>query len=192
MAASLCAQRPNLGLRKLILVAPVNPWSAHGRRLAPLLGGRFGSALFLRAIPALRWTFPYWLSRLYGDRNRIPPGTLEGYLAPVSIPGSFEYGLSVASHWTEDLQELETAIPRLADFPTLLIWGAADPAVSLHSAQKLCSHFKRGELVVFPGVGHLAYEECPDQFNASLVDFLTRTDPGEPGHSPSPSVSRVR
>jgi len=192
MAASMCAQRPDLKLRKLILVAPVNPWSAHGRRLAPLLGGRFGSALFLRAIPALRWTSAYWLSRLYGDRSRIPPGTLEGYLAPVSTPGSFEYGLGVASHWTEDLQELETAIPRLADFPTLLLWGAADPAVSAQSAQKLRSHFKLAELVVFPGVGHLAYEECPDQFNASLVDFLTRTDRGGPAHSPGQRVSGVR
>jgi pimeloyl-ACP methyl ester carboxylesterase len=172
MAASMCAERTDLRLHKLVLVAPVNPWSPHGRRLAPFLGSGLGAALFLRTIPRMPSTFPYLLSRLYGDPKRIPPGTLEGYVAPVSILGSFEYAVSVASHWTEDLQELENRIPRLADVPTLLIWGAADPAVYLQSAERLRSHFRHCDLAVFPGVGHLPYEEAADQFNASVIDFL--------------------
>jgi pimeloyl-ACP methyl ester carboxylesterase len=176
MAASMCAEHPDLRLRKLILVAPVNPWSPHGRRLAPFLGSRVGSAVFLRTIDGLHWTFAYWLSRLYADTKRIPPGTLEGYVAPVSLPGTFEYGLSVVRYWTEDLRELESVIPRLADLPTLLIWGELDRAVFVQSAERLRSCFKRGELVVYPGVGHLAYEEVPDLFNQTLVEFLTRPE----------------
>lgn len=173
MAASLCARRPSLHLRKLILVAPVNPWSPHGRRLAPFLGRPFVSSLFLRSVPAFRWTFRYWLSRLYGDPQRISPGTLEGYVAPVKIPGSFEYGLGVVRHWTDDLRELEAVIPGLPARPTLLIWGAEDRAVHASSAEKLRSSLKSCELVVFPGIGHLAYEEAPDRFNATLLDFLS-------------------
>ncbi len=173
MAASLCAQRPDLHLRKLILVAPVNPWSPHGRRLAPFLGSSLGSNLFLRSVNHLRWTFPYWLARLYGDPKRIPEGTLEGYEAPVlSIPGSFEYGIGIVRHWTEDLRQLERTIPELAEYPTLLIWGSADPAVYAQSAGQLRRHFKHCEVVVFPGVGHLPYEETPEQFNAKLIEFL--------------------
>jgi pimeloyl-ACP methyl ester carboxylesterase len=182
MAASMCVRREDVRLRKLILVAPVNPWSAHGRRLAPFLGSRIGSALFLRTIPRMPWTFPLLLARLYADSQRIPPGTLAGYAAPASRPGTFEYAVSVASHWTEDLQELETVIPLLAEVSTLLIWGAADPAVYVESAEKLRSHFKHCDLAVYPGVGHLPYEEAPEQFNSTLVDFLTRTDGREPNH----------
>ncbi len=175
MAASLCAQRPDLRLRKLILVAPVNPWSPHGRRLAPFLGSSLGSALFRHSVNHMRWTFPYWLARLYGNSKRIPEGTLEGYQAPVlSIPGSFEYGIRIVRHWTEDLRELERIIPELAEFPTLLIWGSADVAVYAESAERLRRHFKQCEVVVYPGVGHLPYEEAPDQFNETLLEFLAR------------------
>jgi pimeloyl-ACP methyl ester carboxylesterase len=178
MAASMCAQRPDLRLRKLILVAPVNPWSPHGRRLAPFLGSSLGSTLFLRSVNHMRWTFPYWLARLYGDPRRIPEGTLEGYEAPVlSIPGSFEYGIGIVRHWTEDLHVLEQTIPQLAELPTLLIWGGADVAVYAQSAEQLRRHFKQCEVVAYPGVGHLPYEEVPEEFNATVADFLTRSLP---------------
>jgi len=172
MAASMRATRADLHLRKLILVAPVNPWSAHGRRLAPFIGSPLGSTLFLRSVNYMSWTFPYWLARLYGDSKRIPPGTLEGYEAPVSIPGSFEYAVGIVRHWTNDLRELEQVIPTLADIPTLLVWGSADPAVYVQSAEQLRCHFKHCEVVVYPGVGHLPYEEAPDQFNATVLEFL--------------------
>jgi len=172
MAASMRTTRPNLHLRKLILVAPVNPWSAHGQRLAPFIGSPLGSTLFLRSVNYMSWTFPYWLSRLYGDSKRIPPGTLEGYKAPVSIPGSFEYAVGIVSHWTNDLRELERVIPTLADIPTLLVWGSADPAVYVQSAEQLRRHFRHCEVVVYPGVGHLPYEEVPEQFSATVREFL--------------------
>ncbi len=175
MVAARCSQRRDLHLRKLILVAPVNPWSPHGRRLAPFLGSPLGSTLFLRTVKHLRWTFPFWLARLYGDSRRIPEGTLEGYLAPVGIPGSFEYGLGIVRHWTADLRILEQTIPQLAEIPTLLIWGSADAAVYVQSAEPLRRHFKQCELVVYPGVGHLPYEETPEQFNDTLIKFLKRT-----------------
>ncbi len=172
MAASMRATRPDLHLRKLMLVAPVNPWSSHGQRLAPFIGSPLGSTLFLRTVNYMRWTFPYWLARLYGDSKRIPPGTLEGYEAPVSIPGSFEYAVGIVRHWTNDLRELEQAIPKLADIPTLLVWGSADPAVYVQSAEQLRRHFKRCDVVVYPGVGHLPYEEVPEQFSATVREFL--------------------
>jgi pimeloyl-ACP methyl ester carboxylesterase len=183
MAASMCIQRPDLRLRKLILVDPVNPWSPHGRRLAPFLGSPLGSTLFLRSVNHMRWTFPYWLARLYADPKRIPTGTLEGYEAPVSIPGSFEYAINIASHWTEDLRELEQTIPQLADVPTLLIWGSGDVAVHPQSAEQLRRHFKQCDLIIYPGVGHLPYEEAPAQFNATVLEFLGHRSRDPESHS---------
>ncbi len=178
MAAALARETPQASVERLILVAPVNPWSEHGRKLAPLLGSPLGSALFRHSVRRLRWAFPYLLDRLYGDPKRIAPGTLEGYAAPVlSLPGSWEYGLSIVRHWTEDLQELRQTIPRLRTLPALLLWGSADLAVYASSAEPLRRQFDHCRIEIFPGVGHLPYEEVPQQFNRAVIEFLTRTPP---------------
>ena len=74
--------------------------------------------------------------------------------------------------WTGDLRELEALLPKLAPIPTLLMWGDKDPAVYVSSLEPLARHFPNSQKVVFPGVGHLPYEECPEEFNRALMDFL--------------------
>lgn len=174
MAAAMAQETPDLRIERLILVAPVNPWSAHGRRLAPFLGSPVISALFLHSVKHMQWAYPHLLARLYGDPKRIPPGTLEGYAAPVlTIPGGWEYGVKIVRHWTEDLQELEDTIPRLRTIPSLLLWGSADVAVDANSSEPLRRQFDRCQVEIFPGVGHLPYEEAPDQFNTAVLHFLS-------------------
>jgi pimeloyl-ACP methyl ester carboxylesterase len=163
-----------LTLRRLVLVAPVNPYSAHGRRLAPFFGSRFGTALFRLTSAHMRFSYPYWHARMYGDRSRIPAGTLEGYMAPLAKPGLFEHALSIVRTWTPDLRELEATLPKLAGIPTLLMWGSKDSAVYAASAAPLAKYFPDSQVIVFPGIGHLPYEECPEEFNRALIEFLTR------------------
>ena len=162
-------------VRRLILVCPVNPYSSHGRWLAPFFGTQFGGALFRLAMGRMPFLYPYFHRRLYGDRERIPPGSLEGYTAPLVIPGLFEHALSIARTWTADVRELKALLPTLVPIPTLLIWGSKDPAVYVSSMTELARHFPRVQTVVFPGVGHLPYEECPEEFNRVLIEFLTQT-----------------
>ena len=170
MAAALAPER----VRRLILVAPVNPWSAHGKRLAPFLSCRAVSWLLLRFAPCLGGAHDLLLRRLYGDRRRIRPGTLEGYSAPLRIPGAFKYGLDVTRAWNRDLEELELLLPRLTRIPTLLLWGSEDAAVSPASARQLQRQFADCQIEIFEGVGHLPYEEVPEQFSSSVVRFLAR------------------
>jgi pimeloyl-ACP methyl ester carboxylesterase len=174
MAAAECLSgNIKLHLRRLVLVAPVNPFSAHGQRLAPFFGSPFGAALFKQFIVRTPFSYPYWHMRLYGDRSRIPPEALEGYKAPLAKPGLFEHALSIARTWTQDLRELEAALPKLASIPTLLIWGSKDPAVYASSAAPLAKYFQGSKSIIFPGIGHLPYEECPEEFNEALIEFLT-------------------
>jgi pimeloyl-ACP methyl ester carboxylesterase len=173
--APMAAATPKIG--KLVLVAPVNPYSAHGRWLAPFLGGRVGSALFRFAAPRARFLYGYALRRLYGDPKQIAPGTLAGYMAPLAIPGWFNYGFCVVRTWTQDMRELEAILPKLANVPTLLIWGRDDAAVYATSGVALARHLQNSQLKVLPGVGHLPYEECPGEFNRLLIEFLTGIRP---------------
>src|SRR5208337_2282433 len=172
VCAERCAERKDARLRCLVLVAPVNPWSPHGKRLAPFLGSAFGSMLFLSAFERWRFLDYLWLRRLFGDGSKIPPDSLQGYRMPVLKNHVFRHALRIARNWTADLAELETALPKIRDYPTLLIWGTKDRAVDFRSAERLRRNFRDVRLVAFEGAGHLPYEEASGDFNRALIDFL--------------------
>jgi pimeloyl-ACP methyl ester carboxylesterase len=186
MVAALCAEKraekyaeqKDSCLRRLVLVAPVNPWSPHGRRLAPLLGSPFGSILFRNTIERWRWFDYLWLRRLFGEGYKIPPDSLEGYRIPVRKNQAFRHTARIVRNWMADLAELDAALPKICECPTLLIWGTKDRAVLFSSAAALRRNFRDAQLVALQGVGHLPYEEAPEDFNRSLVAFLT----SEKGH----------
>ena len=169
VAAALAPDR----VRRLILVAPVNPWSAHGKRLTVLLSSPLVAPLFVNVAPRVRSLHDYYHRRMFGDPRRTPPDSMEGYRKPLRIPGSYEYALAVARSWNRDLAELESMLPRIAQIPTLLIWGSLDTAVDPASAAQLKQRFRDCRLVMFEGVGHLPYEETPEQFNCAVAEFLS-------------------
>jgi pimeloyl-ACP methyl ester carboxylesterase len=175
MAAAECVDKDSdVQVRRMVLVAPVNPFSKHGQRLARLAGSEFGANLFRFGAEHMKFLFPYFHARLYADRRDIPPGALAGYLAQFAKPGLVDHALGIVRTWAEDLCELESILPKLAEIPTLLMWGSKDPAVSASSAPQLAKYFSHSKLIVFPGIGHLPYEECPAAFNSALIDYLTR------------------
>jgi pimeloyl-ACP methyl ester carboxylesterase len=159
-------------VRSLILVAPVNPFSPHGQWMAPFAGTRTGAGIVRWVVEWLPWLHPYFHTRMFGDRRKVPAGSLEGYKAPLAKPGLYDHALSIVSTWTPDMRELEALLPKLAPIPAFLMWGSKDPAVYVSSLEPLARFFPHCEKVVFPGVGHLAYEECPEEFNRELIKFL--------------------
>jgi pimeloyl-ACP methyl ester carboxylesterase len=168
MAAALAPER----IRRLVLVAPANPWSLHGKRMAAFLSNPLVAPAFLQVAPMMQFTHGYFLRRLYGDRRRIRPGTLAGYSAPFALPGAFEYGLGILRTWSQDLEELQSVLPRIADIPALLLWGSVDAAVDPASADPLSRQFRDCRVLMFDAVGHLPYEEVPEQFNRAVAEFL--------------------
>jgi pimeloyl-ACP methyl ester carboxylesterase len=43
------------------------------------------------------------------------------------------------------------------------------------SAGELGRQFKHCRIEMFDGVGHLPYEEVPERFNSSMMDFLSES-----------------
>jgi pimeloyl-ACP methyl ester carboxylesterase len=172
LAVCMAATYPER-INKLVLAAPVNPWSRHGRWITRLLATKPGGKAFIAALPLVRATGQVWLNRLFGDTSRIPPGTLDGYTAPLAHPAAWDFGLSVMQHWRADLRQLELDYAALAEKPALLIWGRRDRAVHAYSAQEICKRMPEARLELLPGVGHMPYEEVPDKFNSLVAEFLT-------------------
>lgn len=61
--------------------------------------------------------------------------------------------------------------------PTLLLYGAEDVRLPLDVARDMHRRIPASELVVIPGVGHMAAGEAPEAFNTAVRQFLRRVAP---------------
>jgi len=170
MLAALYPER----VRSLILFAPANPFS----RLSDSLVRFYNSALgqrFARLVPRLpSGLHRIALGRMYGDPARIPDGCLEGYTDGLRVAGTIDHILSIVGGWHGEMAKLKEALPRVASTPTLLLWGDKDRAVDPASAQSLLRVLRNSELRVVPGVGHVLFEEMPQESNRMMLEWLGR------------------
>ncbi len=171
VAMTLAAHTPER-VRRLVLVAPANPWSKIGSVLAAIIATRVGRYLFLRL--ASRWNeaAKARMVRMYGDPSRMPPDSFPTYSAAVAIPGTLEQVARMMLSWRHDLSALKRSLPRISHLPTLLVWGTRDRIVDPRSAARLQAAFSNAKLVMIEGAGHLPYEEAPEEFNRILLEFL--------------------
>jgi pimeloyl-ACP methyl ester carboxylesterase len=164
-------------IRRLVLVSPINPWSSHGKVLTRLLATTLGGLYVVHVQPRLPVIARRYFKALYGDPARISPGTFEGYTQGLQAHGSFEHLLRILRSWREDLAAIGESLDQISGIPTLLLWGSRDRAVYPSSIHQLQRHLKNSALVMFPGAGHLPYEEVPEEFNRVLCDFLLHDAP---------------
>lgn len=61
--------------------------------------------------------------------------------------------------------------------PALVMTGDEDYGNSPEMSRAIASELPKSELVILPGLRHMALAEAPDMFNARLVDFLDRVKP---------------
>jgi pimeloyl-ACP methyl ester carboxylesterase len=167
-------------VRRLVLVSPINPWSSHGKVLTRLLATTLGGIYVVHVQPRLRVIAKRYFTALYGDPKKVSPGTFEGYTAGVEVPGSFEHLLRILRSWHDDLAAIGQSLHEISGIPTLILWGSRDRAVYPSSIHQLQRHLKNSALVMFPGAGHMPYEEVPDEFNRVLCDFLLHDAPRTP------------
>src|SRR5882672_7098342 len=143
-------------VRSLVLAAPVNPWSDLGSERVRFLSSRLGGWLLRMAIPLSPPFHRIALRRLYGDPDRIPEGTLEGYSSMFMRRGRVHNVLNVLRSWESDVRALRGIMAQV-QAPVLLIWGTKDGAVDLRSAGDLEHALPRCETVLLPGMGHLSF-----------------------------------
>ncbi len=167
-------------IRRLVLVSPINPWSSNGQLLTRVFATTLGGEFVMRVLPKLDIVLARYFKRLYGDPKRIAPGSIEGYKAGLDVPGSFEHLLRIVRAWHADLAVVERSLPAIGQLPSLLLWGSRDRAVFPSSIHQVQRPLRNSSLVLMRGVGHLPYEEVPEEFNRILGDFLLHDTPRTP------------
>lgn len=157
-----------------ILVDAANPFSKAGN-LRILLLNTLAGAWFVRTVGVARVASgALGLRRMYFNRALCTEASELGYSTPMRISGTEDYALGILKTWWSDMDELRENLPRAAQRPTLLIWGANDRVVPLSSGRQLAECFPNAELKIIPNCGHLPYEETPEAFNRIVLDYLDK------------------
>ena len=101
-----------------------------------------------------------------------PPADVVALMAAMAAdvrPGSMRTALLVMAE--VDQRDL---LPRIA-VPSLLIWGELDARSPLGVARQFEAAIPHAELVVIAGAGHISNLQRPDEFNAAVRAFCSRT-----------------
>jgi pimeloyl-ACP methyl ester carboxylesterase len=174
LVAARDAQRAKPRILSLVLVGPVNPWSACGNGRIRFFSSAVGSWVVRLGMPVSHPVQHWAVRRMYADKRRIAPGTERGYTPMIVRPGRAQNILSTLRFWWRDLEILGAAIPHIKA-PTLLVWGTQDGAVDPRSCIVLQQHLARCQIAPIEGVGHIPFEETPQQFNEIVARFLAGT-----------------
>ena len=67
----------------------------------------------------------------------------------------------------------QTFLERRVAAPTLILWGAADAALSLAMARTSLEWCEDGQLVEFPSASHWVQHDEPEAVNQHLLQFLS-------------------
>jgi pimeloyl-ACP methyl ester carboxylesterase len=168
----LAAMRPEK-LHRIVLVAPANPFARRYEARVKFFSSRPGkllSAVFTY-LPDHFWQ--YGIGRMYADRSRMGRETGAGYALPLRVAGAMRQIGACLNTFGDDVEALRSDFSAMARIPSLLIWGDRDNVVELESATKLQKALG-SELAILKSVGHLPYEEAPEQFNSLLSEYLQK------------------
>lgn len=150
------------------------PWRIRVCR-GPLLGrlATQGLGLFSRA--ALRMTL--------GRTARLDPRVEQAYLAPYDRwqrrEAVYQFVRDIPTRNThptwQTLAEIETALPRLADLPKLLVWGMRDWCFTPACLEKFIGIWPKAEVRRIEDAGHWVVEDAADEVGQCVEEFLERT-----------------
>jgi pimeloyl-ACP methyl ester carboxylesterase len=179
--AGLLAERGELGrIGRLVLSAPINPWSRYQLMTVRLLRNRAGRAYLVQIESRLHLLLKHFFKTLYAAPARIPADSLAGYNAGLEPAGSYEHIWKIIRSWMNDLKRIESVLPVVGSIPTLLLWGDRDAAVDPASAEELHHRWTNSAVHIMENMGHMPYEEVPGEFNRIMLDFLLRDKPSTP------------
>ncbi|MEO8538354.1 MAG: alpha/beta hydrolase [bacterium] len=158
-------------VERLVLVASVNAAEPVQQRGSPPPFAAKLASLSQR-IPKL-WliTGKMSLQRTVANPAAVDRAMVEGYMAPLLVPGTVEAIFSMAERVKDealvDLSKISA--------PTLILAGADDKVVPAAIGEALAAAIASSRLLSVPAAAHMVAEEQPEKFLAEVEKFLTTT-----------------
>jgi pimeloyl-ACP methyl ester carboxylesterase len=147
-------------------VMPGYKWHSLAKRWrTPVLG-----ELFQAFIPRVAWRremqknnpkgLPLeFVDKMYDDYDRETRRTVLKLYRNTPDPG-------------DTAEELGSAIAHLRR-PTLVVWGASDPFLSVEYAARQRDYFEVEDVVILPDSGHWPFQDDPERVEQAVVRFLS-------------------
>ncbi|NCJ05886.1 alpha/beta fold hydrolase [Synechococcales cyanobacterium C] len=112
------------------------------------------------------------LLRVYKDPNAVTERLIEDIRRPAFDPGAL--GVFSAVFKSPPGRKLDQLLEGLHQ-PLLLLWGVADPWMSVDKANKFCQYYPSATLKLLDA-GHCPHDECPEVVNATIQDWVDAVD----------------
>jgi magnesium chelatase accessory protein len=144
------------------------------------IGGRTGRMMMpLARLLAARAFVPRMMARFARNKgliermiadtgSTIDDDGVEMYRRVVSSPGHVAAALQMMASW--ELERLAAELPKLKPH-LLLIAGSNDKTIAYHDAARVHSAVPNSQLVLMPGLGHLAHEERPHEVAGLMIEL---------------------
>jgi pimeloyl-ACP methyl ester carboxylesterase len=168
--ASIAPERIN----RMILVSPANPFARRYHTTLKFYLSAVGR-VFVRLVPFMpgrAWN--YGIGRMYANPKTMVAGTGLGYARALRPRGATRQILCSLQTLAQDVEDLRAKLPHIAKIPALIIWGDRDPVVEIQSGYSLQRELG-ADIAVMSDVGHLPYEESPEEFNKIVIEWLEQT-----------------
>ena len=155
-------------VERLVLVSPdgfASPGFGYGQK--PEIGP---------VVRLMRYVLPSVLVRMslqpaYGDPAKMTPEVLARYRDLMLAPGV--RGAMLARMEQAERQPPEPVL-RTISAPTLLVWGERDAMIPFRNAADYRAAIPDARVVSFPTLGHVPFEEAPEETIGAVRDFLRR------------------
>jgi pimeloyl-ACP methyl ester carboxylesterase len=112
------------------------------------------------------------LKQVYRDRAAITDELVDILYEPSCDPGAQKVFASILS--APPGPKPSELLPRIHQ-PLLVLWGEADPWTPIAGAtlyQTLAQESTQVQFTAIPNAGHCPHDECPDQVNRLMLDWL--------------------
>ncbi|HEX6135707.1 MAG TPA: alpha/beta fold hydrolase [Longimicrobiales bacterium] len=157
-------------------------WSLRGspaERIGRLMGSGFGRFLYTR----LNFSPRVLVKAAFGDRSKLTRRIHRQYIDAFPTPADRHAPWVLARELigSSDFYDgLWQRRERLADKPSLLLWGMKDPAFGPDALARWQAELPHARTVEFPHAGHFVLEEAPREAVPEIRSFLGSPETNRP------------
>ncbi len=109
------------------------------------------------------------LAAAYADAHRLTDPVVDRYYELLLASGNRE---AMIERMQQTILEDPRPVLRRIETPTLLLWGEKDRMIPFTNAADYLRELPHGQLISYPTLGHVPYEESPQESLPALVEFL--------------------
>jgi pimeloyl-ACP methyl ester carboxylesterase len=119
------------------------------------------------------WVVKHWASLAYTCKEAITDELLEILIAPAREHGAAKAFCAIFQGMfsPQFFPNIQAILSNLK-LPSLMVWGKKDRMVPVNLAQQCLNYNSAAQLILLENAGHCAHDECPDQVNQEILNWI--------------------